>query len=200
MVDPRYPAHVSRRIGLVAASIVAVLALAGAVVAFVVIPPGEASTQAATLEHVDDRSDAGTAKILTQQDWGEGQLVLVAYERRGAKRLGLAFAAEQLRGWRVTSYTEESVEPDDVVVGSLLVASSAGGQGQPPWSAAVGQLIDDRIDRVEIRWASGESSFAPRVSDAYLVVQEGTTTALEARYLAKDGAEVARVPVEETGA
>ena len=185
---------------LIAATVVAVLVLVGAGVLFVALPPGADSASAAAVEHVEERSDRGSAKVLTQQDWGEGQLVLVAYERRGVKRLALAFASDELRGWRVTSYTEETAEPDDVVVGSLLIASSDGGDGQPAWSAAVGQLIDDRIDRVEIKWASGESSLAPRVSDAYLVVQKGKTTAREARYLAKDGAEIAKVPVEQVDA
>lgn len=193
--------HVSRsRLLLIIGTVVAVLTIVAAAALFVVIPPGEGSPQAAALEHVADRGDRDSAKVLTQQDWGKGQLVLVGYENRGAKRLGLAFADEQTRGWRVSSYTEETVEPDDVVVGSLLIASSEGGSGQPAWSAAVGELLDKRIDRVEIRWASGESSFGPRVGDAYLVVEKGTTTALEARYLAKDGTEVAKVPVEETGA
>jgi hypothetical protein len=190
----------SRRTLLIAATVVAVLVIVGAAGLFVVLPPGAESAPAAAVEHVDERADAGSSKVLTQQDWGEGQLVLVGYERRGVKRLGLAFASDELRGWRVTSYTEETAEPDDVVVGSLLVASSQGGDGQPAWSAAVGQLIDDRIDRVEIKWASGDSSFAPRVSDAYLVVQKGTTTALEARYLSKEGAEIAKVPVEQVDA
>ncbi len=189
----------SRRVLLiVTGGLIAVLVIAAALISLVVVPAGSESPQGAVLEHVDERADDGTARVLAQRDWGEGQLVLVGLDRRGAKRLGLAFAADQTRGWRVTSYTEESVEPDDVVVGSLLIASSPGGDGQPAWSAAVGQLLDDRIDRVEIKWASGESSFAARVTDAYLVVQKGTTKALEARYLAKDGAEIAKVPVEET--
>lgn len=175
-------------------SIVAFAAIA-IVVLTVVAPSGAGSASDAALAHVSGRGDAGTGQVLTQQDWGDGQLVLVSYERQGAKRLGLAFASKQLRGWRVGAYTEESVEPDDVVVGSLLIASSDGGGGQPAWSAAVGELIDSRIDRVEIKWATGETTMAPRVNDSFLVVEEGTTNALEARFLADDGSEIAKVPV-----
>lgn len=186
----------SRRIILLAGGTVAVLAAAAALFLFVIAPSGADSPPAAVLDHVRDRADASSAKVLTQHDWGEGQLVLVAYEGHGVRRLGLAFAAEALRGWTVRSYTEESVEPDDVVVGSLLIASSEGGDGQPAWTAAVGELIDSRIDRVEIGW-EGSKSVGNRNNDAYLVVEKGTTTATEARYLGKDGEEIARVPVED---
>ena len=186
----------SRRVLLSIISAVVVLLAIAAAVLFVVLPAGSDNAQAAAVEHVEEKADGGTAKALTQQDWGDGALVLIGYERSGVKRLGLAFASKQFRGWRVSSYTEETVEPDDVVVGSLLIASSDGGDGEPAWSAAVGELIDSRIDRVELKWASGETSLGPRVNDAFLVVQEGQTTALEARYLSKDGAEIAKVPVE----
>lgn len=185
-----------RRAVLIGATVVVVLALAG-VGAIAFSRQGEDSAEAAVLDHVAERADTGTSKTLAQQKWGNGQLVLVGYERNGVRRLGLAFSSKGFGGWRVGSYTEESVEPDDVVVGSLLVASSEGGEGQPAWSAAVGELIDSRIDRVEVKWASGESGFGPRTGDAYLVVEEGTTIALEARYLSKDGAEIAKVPVEK---
>jgi hypothetical protein len=183
----------SRRVVLIGGVVAAVAAVA-AVVIFV-LPSGSASASAATVDHVADRADRGSEKVLAQRDWGDGSLVLVGYARRGVRRLGLAFASKGLRGWKVGSYTEEPVEPDDVVVGSLLVASSAGGGGQPAWSAAVGELIDARIDRVEVKWSSGEKTIAPRTGSAYLVVQKGTTKAVEARYLADDGAEVAKVPV-----
>jgi hypothetical protein len=189
--------RISRKTLLIVAGAVAgVLALA-ALFLFVIAPSGGDSAPAAVLDHVSDRSDPNTAKVLAQQDWGDGQLVLVGYEGRGVRRLGIAFAAEAIRGWKVRSYTEESVEPDDVVVGSLLIASSEGGDGQPPWTAAVGELIDDRIQRVEAKWASGEATLGPRTNDAYMAVQRGVTTATEARYLADDGAEIARVPVDQ---
>lgn len=185
----------SRRILLIVGGLIVVLAAAAAVFLFVIAPQGGETAQAAVLDHVEERADADTAEVLTQQDWGEGQLVLVGYERRGVRRLGLAFTATQLRGWKVRTYTEESVEPDDVVVGSLLIASSEGGEGQPAWTAAVGEVTDSRIDRVEIAWASGTKALGPRVADAYMVVERGATTGKEARYLAKDGAVIARVPI-----
>jgi hypothetical protein len=185
----------SRRLLLIIGACVAAVAVAAALFLFVIAPGGEASAQAAGLEHVSDRADGGSAKVLTQHDWGDGQLVLIGYDRRGVRRLGLAFAAKRFRGWKVTSYTEETVEPDDVKVGSLLIASSDGGSGQPAWTAAVGELIDSRIDRVDVKWSTGDNNIGPRVGEAYMVVERGNTTAEEVRYLADNGEEIARVPV-----
>jgi hypothetical protein len=187
----------SRRTLLTVGSVVASLAALAAVLLFIVAPSGGATADRAALDHVGGRADRGSAKVLARQDHGDGELVLVGYDRRGVRRLGLAFAAKQLRGWRVQSYTEEPVEPDDVVVGSLLVATSRGGSGQPAWSAAVGELLDRRIDRVQIKWANGDKSIAARTGDAYLVVERGTTRAVEARFLDKDGTEIANVPVSK---
>jgi hypothetical protein len=182
-----------RRVLFVGSAVIFLALLAG--VFLVVAPAGSGSAQGAALHHVRDRADRGTATVLASRAWGDGRLVLVGYQMRGVRRLGLAFAAKQIRGWRVSSYTEKAVEPDDVVVGSLLVAMSGGGKGQPPWSAAVGELIDSRIARVQIHWASGATSTAPRTDDAYIVVERDITEALEARYLSRSGSEIARVPV-----
>jgi hypothetical protein len=173
----------------------AAIIIAGAVLLLVVFPGGASTANNALLEHVAGEADAGTATVLVSQDWGDGHLVLVGFERVGERVLGFGFAARDLRGWRVAAYTAEVVEPDDVVVGSLLVASSEGGTGQPPWSAAAGELIDDRVDRVEVTWEDGESTTGLRIGNAYLVAHEGTTTAVEATYLAEDGTEIATVPV-----
>jgi hypothetical protein len=194
--DVMLPPMSRKTLLIVGGAVVGVIAVA-ALFLLVIAPSGGNSAQAAVLSHVSDRADANTAKVLTQQDWGDGQLVLVGYEGRGVRRLGIAFAAKQMRGWKVRSYTEESVEPDDVVVGSLLIASSEGGDGQPAWTAAVGELIDDRIERVEVKWAASDTSVGPRATDAYMVIERGVTTATEARYLADDGAEIARVPVDQ---
>jgi hypothetical protein len=176
---------------IVTAAVIAVIA-AGAV--FFVLGRGSGDAEEAVVEHVEERGSG--ARVLAQQDWGDGQLVLVGYDRRGVRRLGLAFAAKGLLGWKVGSYTEETVEPDDVVVGSLLIASSEGGDGQPAWTAAVGELTDTRIERVEVTWASGKS-VGPRNGEAYMVVERGNTTATEVRYLAENGQEIARVPVDQ---
>lgn len=166
-----------------------------AVLLLVVFPGGAGTATDALIEHVADEADPGSAEVLASQDWGDGHLVLVAFNRSGERVLGLGFVSRDLRGWRVSAYTQEAVEPDDVVVGSLLVASSEGGSGQPPWSAAVGELLDGRVDRVEIAWESGQSTIGPRVGNAYLVTHEGETTATEALYLSEEGTEIARVPV-----
>jgi hypothetical protein len=181
-------------IGLTSVTVVVALAL---VFLFIVAPSGGSSATEAALDHVAGKADRGSAEVLARRDHGDGELVLVGYDRRGVRRLGLAFTSKQLRGWRIQSYTEEPVEPDDVVVGSLLVASSPGGSGQPAWSAAVGELLDKRIDRVQITWANGTRSIGARTGDAYLVVEGARTRAVEARFLDEDGTEIAKVPVSK---
>jgi hypothetical protein len=186
-----------RRGVVIALSLVTAVVALALVFLFIVAPSGGPSATDAALDHVGGRADGGTAKVLARRDHGEGELVLLGYDRQGVRRLGLAFTSKQLRGWRVQSYTEEPVEPDDVVVGSLLVASSSGGSGQPAWSAAVGEILDKRIDRVQITWANGTRSIGARTGDAYLVVEQAKTRAVEARYLDEDGNEIAKVPVSK---
>lgn len=168
---------------------------AAAVLMFVVFPSGSDSASAAMLAHVEDRADDGSARVLVEQEWGDGQLVLARYETGGTTQIGLGFAAESTRGWRITSYTEQPADPDDVAVGSLLVAQSPGGSGQPPWSAAVGELSDGRIDRVEVIWSDGQTTSGSRSNDAYLVVTEGDADPQTTRYLTADDTEIAKVPV-----
>jgi hypothetical protein len=187
----------SRRGVVIALSALTAVVAIALVFLFIIAPSGGSSSSSAALGHVTGKADHGTARVLAQTDHGRGELVLVGYDRRGVRRLGLAFTSKQLRGWRVVSYTEEPVEPDDVVVGSLLVASSAGGAGQPAWSAAVGELLDKRVDRVQIKWANGDSTIGGRTGNAYLVIDDGQTRAVEARYLDKNGAEIAKVPVSK---
>jgi hypothetical protein len=187
----------SRRLVLGGVSALVVLVALALVLLFVVAPAGSGSPSEAAADHLSKRADRGTSEVLARRVWGDGELVLVGYDRRGVRRLGLAFVSEQLRGWRVRSYTEEPVEPDDVVVGSLLIASSPGGDGEPSWSAAVGELLDRRIDRVQITWTDGDESIGARTGDAYLVVERGEARAREARYLDEDGAEIAKVPVSK---
>ena len=166
------------------------------VVVFVVLPSGADTAHAAILERVNETATPGTAKLLVSREWGEGRLVLVSFERGNDHRLALGFVIERGRGWRLAAYTDEKADRKDVVVGSLLIASSEGGTGQPPWSAAAGELRGTTIGRVEIRWASGAKSSAEAQDNAYLVIQQGTTTPLEARYFASDGSEIAKVPIE----
>jgi hypothetical protein len=187
----------SRRGVVIGLSAVTVVVAAALVFLFIIAPSGGSSATQAALDHLEGRADRGSAEVLARRDHGEGELVLLGYDRQGVRRLGLAFASKQLRGWRVQSYTEEPVEPDDVVVGSLLVASSQGGSGQPAWSAAVGELLDRRIERVQVTWANGTRTVGARTGDAYLVVESARTRALEARYLDEDGTEIAKVPVSK---
>jgi hypothetical protein len=164
---------------------------------YVLRPAGAESANAALLERIADRPEATSARVLLTRGWGEGRFVLGAYDAGDGRRLALGFALEQRRGWELVAYTEQTVTTNDIRgIGSLLVASSDGGPGQPAWSAAAGQLADRSVMRVEIRWASGEATSATRVNDAFLVLEEGTTTPLEARYLTGEGAERARVPIE----
>lgn len=187
----------SRRGVVIGLSAVTVVAVAALIFLFLIAPSGGSSASDAAIDHVRTRADRGTVQVLARRDHGDGELVLVGYDRQGVRRLGLAFTSKQLRGWRIQSYTEEPVEPDDVVVGSLLVASSPGGAGQPAWSAAVGELLDRRIDRVQITWANGTKTVGERTGNAYLVVEGARTRAVEARYLDEDGTEIAKVPVSK---
>lgn len=175
-----------------------VLALLIAILAVILLATdgGAVSAEEAVLQRIRPNADVGTAQVLATQSWGEGKLVLAGYRHGPQRRLAIAFAGKQGDGWTVAVYTEKTVRLTDVGVGSLLVASFEGGEGQPAWSVAAGELADPRIARVEIKWASGQTSSALRKRNAYLAVQEGTTTPLEARYLAKDGTEIAPVPVE----
>lgn len=166
------------------------------VVVFVVLPGGADTPHAAILDRVHETATPGTSKVLISREWGEGRLVLASFENGNDHRLALGFVVERGRGWRLAAYTDEKADRKDVVVGSLLVASSEGGTGQPPWSAAAGELRGTNIARVEIRWASGATSSAETKGNAYLVIQQGTTTPLEARYFGEDGTEIAKVPIE----
>jgi len=186
-----------RSVLLVGGAALAIIALA-LLALFVFFPAGDATADAVVLHRVAKTADAGTATILLKQDWGKGQLVVVGYNRQAERKLGLAFVAHGTRGWRLGSYTEETTDKTDVVVGSLLVASSEGGAGQPAWAAAVGELSDTRIARVEVTWSNGQSSVGTRVNNAYLVTEPGTTAARSARYLAKDGTEIAKVPISSS--
>lgn len=183
---------------IIGGGVLAVAAIV-AVIVLVIAPGGAASPSAAILERISDDPGGDAPKVLVDREWGEGRFVLASYGGSDEHRLALGFAVEQAGGWRLAAYTEETVKSTDVVVASLLVASSEGGTGQPPWSAAAGEISDDRVVRVEIRWASGAVTSAPRTNGAYLVLDEGTTTPLEARYLAKNGTEIAKVPIEGAG-
>jgi hypothetical protein len=183
-----------RAVVLVAGAVIIVLAL---VALFVWFPAGTSSSDAAVLDRIDNMTPGAgaTATVLAKKDWGKGQLVLVGYTRHADRKLGLAFVTHGPRGWRLGSYTEETAAKTDIVIGSLLVASSEGGSGQPAWSAAVGELTDTRIARVEVTWSNGQTSVGTTVDKAYLVTETGTTTAKSARYISKDGTEIAKVPI-----
>lgn len=186
----------ARRWWWVAAGVAALGGLA-AILLLVVFPAGALTPEEAIREEIADRAENGTVRVLIEEPWGDGELALVRYAFEGQRRLGLGFVLDGLRGWRLTSYTEEDTSLSDVAVGSLLVASSPGSDGQPPWSAATGELRDARIAEVEIEWAGGESTSVERRNDAYLVVREGDATPIRARYLAPDGTEIAVVPIRQ---
>jgi hypothetical protein len=179
---------------LIGGAVAFIAALALLVV--LIVRTGAAPTaNAAVLERIEKKADPRSARILVNRSWGEGRFVLARYQQGPKRRLALGFVLEQGGGWRLTAYTEKTVKLDDVGVASLLVASSEGGPGQPAWSAAAGEFGKGG-SRVEIRWASGDVAAAARINSAYLVLQAGTTTPLEARYLAEDGREIARVPID----
>jgi hypothetical protein len=172
-----------------------VLVAVAAVLLIVVFPAGASTAVTAAAEKVQATADAGTVRVLITRKWGGGELVLLRFDRRGERMLRLAFASKGLRGWRAAGATEKRADLSDVAVGSLLVAKSAGGKGQPPWSVAAGELGDKRIERIEVKWSSGPATTGNRENDAYLVVQRGSVGVTSVRYGTKDGTEIATVPV-----
>lgn len=186
----------ARRLAIWTAVVVIALVAVGAVL-FVLFPAGQDTAVDAALAEVRSREGARDAAVLAERAWGEGTLVLVGSGGRTDRRLALVFAIERSRGYRAASYTSERADTSDVKVGSLLLATSAGGSGQPAWSAAYGELADDRITRTEIVWRDDGKTSADREGLAYLVVREGEVEAATARYLDEDGTEIAAVPVPD---
>jgi hypothetical protein len=174
---------------------VSVLVMIVAILVYVLLPSGASTAVAAATNPVRSRADSGTVKVLVTRAWGSGELVLVGFDHGGVRMLRLTFAAHGSRGWRDAASTEQRADLNDVAVGSLIVARSDGGKGQPPWTVAAGELGDRRIHRVQIRWTDGTTTTDVRRNDAYLVVRRGLLTASAVRYVAANGAEIAKVPI-----
>lgn len=174
--------------------VVALVAIA-AVLLFVVFPAGASTAVAAATSDLNSKADDGTVRVLITQKWGNGELVLIRFDRRGERMLRLTFASKGTRGWRAAGSTDQRADLTDVAVGSMLVARSQGGKGQPPWSAVAGELGDRRIQRIEVAWTQGPRTTDARQNDSYLVVQRGVLDASSVRFVASEGAEIATVPV-----
>lgn len=139
----------------------------------------------------------GVSRVLIQRSWGDGRLIVTGESPKdGVRTVALAFAVDFGRGWHVYDRAQRVAGLADVTVGSLLLATSPGGAGQPSWSAAFGELGDDRIRRIEIIWADGQKTTADREGSAYMIVRRGERKATLARYISADGMEVAQVPIE----
>ena len=183
----------------VGALIVAVVVVSVAATVIVTRPVGTRDAEAAVIGELEDRAASGTTEIVDQRAWGQGRLVVGGWlDTSGARYLGLTFVIDRGRGWIVAGSTSDEVTSGDVGVGSLLVASSPGGAGQPAWSAAYGELSDDRVERVEVTWADDTMTSDDRSGDGYLIARTGVVDAREVRYLDAEGAEVARVPVPDS--
>lgn len=154
--------------------------------------PREAASRYESEQHPD-----ATVTVLLDQPWGQGRHVLIRTRRDQRTYLSVSVVSDHGRGWRVTRRAIEQSDPSDVVVGSLLLASSEGDEEHPPWTAVFGELADPGIGRVEVVWSDGTTSAATASSPAYLVVASGLREAVEVRFQGPDGAEVARVPVSE---
>lgn len=186
--------RLSRR-GRLAVSLSLLVVGLGVLLFVVVFPAGASTPSAAVLSKVKPPADKGSARVLAEQKWGDGGLVLVRFTRHGQRFLRLAFVSHATRGWRAAGFAEKRAELNDIVVGSLMVASSPGGKGQPAWSAVAGEIGDSRIARVEVKWTSGTTLATQRRNDAYLVIEPGVVRALTARYATREGVEIATVPV-----
>lgn len=174
----------------------ALIGLAAALVA-VLQPPGKPTPARAVMADLDDGIASDTARIVADQLWGEGRLLLVCFDDAAERRfLSLAFTIDKGRGWRVAGSRTNEVDLTDVAVGALLVGSSDGGPGQPPWSAVYGKVGDDRIVSVEVEWEDGERTGQQLTPErAYLLVREDAHRAVSVRYLDGEGTEIALVPV-----
>lgn len=159
-------------------------------------PAGLPDPEAVAVNAAADDARPGSAEILLGEDWGDGRLLALRFEGSDDdRRLGIAFAIDHGRGWRLGGYTQQRAELSDVGVGSLLVATSDGGEGQPPWTAAFGELSDDRVARVEVAWTGGTTTTATLRGRAYLALRPDETTVDTVRYLAEDSSVIATVPV-----
>lgn len=175
---------------------VALLVALGAGAVIIGAPAGLPDPEAVALNAASADARPGSTEILIRDDWGDGRLLVLGFEGpEGARHLAIAFVIDHGRGWRLGGYTEQRAEADDVRVGSLLVASAEGGKGQPAWTAAFGELSDDRITRVEVAWTGGTTTSATLRGRAYLALRPDETTVETVRYLGEDGAEIATVPV-----
>jgi hypothetical protein len=170
-----------------------VLIVVAAVLVFVVFPAGQGTPVAAATSKL--KADSGTVRVLVTTKWGDGEFVLVRFDSAGKRMLRLVFASKGARGWRSADATQQRADITDVAVGSLIVARSKGGKGQPPWSVAAGELGDPRIRTVAVRWSNGRTTTGARQNDSYLIVDGGTSSVSSVRYVAGDGAEIATVPV-----
>ena len=175
---------------------IAVLAGFVALLLVVVFPAGASTAVSAATSDLPSKADPGTVRVLVTQRWGTGEMVLVRFDRRGRRMLRLAFVSKATRGWRRAGTTDKRADLTDVAVGSMLVATSRGGKGQPPWSAASGELGDERIQRIQIRWTDGKTTTGLRRNDSYLVVEGGSLTVGSVRFLSGAGTEIATVPVQ----
>lgn len=181
-----WPALIGILVGLVA---VGVLALR---------PTGYEDPHSAALAAAEPHAEPETPLVLAERTLGEGRIILVAFtDREDASRLGIAFTVDRGRGWRAAGWTHEEAALDDVVVGSLLLASAEGNGDQPAWSAVCGELGEDRITSVEVEWSDGETSRVDREDNAYFAVREGVDTPESVRYLDDEDEEIAVVPVGE---
>lgn len=175
-----------------AAVLVLVLAAIGVLV---LRPSGADEAVAAAFARVADEDEEAEPELLLEREWGEGRFVLLGYDA-DERTLGLAFAIDRGRGWRIAGWTSQPSDLEDVSVGSMLIASSSGGDGQPPWVAVFGELGDDRIVRVEVEWSEGEPTAADREGDAYFVVRPDGVEPTFVRYLDADDEEVAKVSAQ----
>lgn len=187
-----------RRTWPVAAAVV----LTGVAV-FVLIgkPAGRNTPELAALAAVQDEARPGTFEVILTRAWGQGRFVMLSFDTAQGGHLALVFTIDQGRGWRAARLSAQRAETSDVKghagdVGSLLVADSVGGKGQPAWSAVFGRLADDRVTRVDVRWRGGEITGADRTSGAYLVLRQGRIDPELVRFASADGETIAEVDVD----
>lgn len=176
---------------------IASLAVAGAAIfAVAQRPPVYPDAKTAAVQASLDAQES-MPSVLIDQPWGKGTFVVIGSgDPVTVRRLSLSFVAPQRGGFKVVKRASQTAARTDVTVGSLLLASSPGAEGQPAWSAAFGEIVDPAIATISVMWGDGTATQAPKNSTSYLVVRAGVHAAISVRYLDASGAERAVVPVD----
>lgn len=157
------------------------------------LTPEQVAIQAVMEQNRPDvQVDQQTIQVLQSQAWGEGRLVLVAYqqvERNRPRTQCLQMnEIDRPRGrWAAgnssAGCTPIGGSPDPLDVGS----GTSSGSDRPGLSYVSGNVNDPAIVAVEVVWADGEVQQVDVINSSYLAAREGVLSPVEVRGLDTDG-------------